>query len=160
MRSCFALACATVLLTSAGLTAFAEDQPAAQAGAAKPVTVDNSIRAESDLYMGNMVKDGAFGKFFHRREPAAIDNQTVIRLNRDTLYSAAVFDLDAGPVTITLPDAGKRFMSMQVINEDHYVPGVYYGAGSYTLDKEKVGTRYVATPMRSAPRMRSIPFGT
>ena len=60
----------------------------------------------------------------------AIDNQTVIRLNRDTLYSSAVFDLDAGPVTITLPDAGKRFMSMQVINEDHYVPAVVYGAGT------------------------------
>ena len=50
-------------------------------------------------------------------------------MNRDTLYSAAVFDLDAGPVTITLPDAGKRFMSMQVIDEDHYVPAVVYGAG-------------------------------
>ena len=62
-------------------------------------------------------------KFLHRREPARIDNQTVIRLNRDTLYSSAVFDLDAGPVTITLPDAGKRFMSMQVISEDHYVAG-------------------------------------
>jgi hypothetical protein len=53
------------------------------------------------------------GKFDHRREPATIDNQTVIRLNRDALYSAAVFDLDAGPITMTLPDAGKRFMSMQ-----------------------------------------------
>ena len=31
-----------------------------------------------------------------------------------------MFDLDAGPVTITLPDAGKRFMSMQVIDEDQY----------------------------------------
>ena len=90
-----------------------------------PVTVDNFIRAESDLYFGGILKDsGAIGKFIHRREPAPIDNQTVIRLNRDTLYSSAVFDLDAGPVTITLPDAGKRFMSMQVINEDHYVPAV------------------------------------
>ena len=61
----------------------------------------------------------------------------MIRLNRDTLYSSAVFDLDAGPVTITLPDAGKRFMSMQVINEDHYVPEVVYGKGSYTLDEEQ-----------------------
>ena len=51
-------------------------------------------------------------------------------MNRDTLYSSALFDLDAGPVTITLPDAGKRFMSMQVINEDHYVPEVFYGAGA------------------------------
>ncbi len=47
--------------------------------------------------------------FLHRREPAAIDNQTVIRLNRDTLYSAAVFDLDAGRVTVTPPEAGRRF---------------------------------------------------
>ena len=60
----------------------------------------------------------------------AIDQQTVIRLNRDTLYSPGVFDLDAGPVTITLPDAGKRFMSMQVINEDQYTPEVVYGAGT------------------------------
>ena len=84
-----------------------------------PVTADNFNRAESDLYIGKIVKDGAFGKFLHRREPAAIDNQTVIRLNRDTLYSSAVFDLDAGPVVITLPNPGKRFMSMQVITEDH-----------------------------------------
>ena len=76
------------------------------------------------LFERNLVKEGGFGKFDHRREPAPIDNQTVIRLNRDTLYSSAVFDLDAGPVTITLPDAGKRFMSLQIINEDHYVPAV------------------------------------
>jgi hypothetical protein len=50
-----------------------------------------------------------FGEFYHNRIPTSIDDQTVIRMNRDTLYSAAVFDLDAGPVTITLPDAGKRF---------------------------------------------------
>ena len=73
------------------------------AGDVMAVTVDNFIRAESDLYFGNVVKDGGFGKFLHRRQPASIDNQTVIRLNRDTLYSAAVFDLDAGPVTVTLP---------------------------------------------------------
>jgi hypothetical protein len=114
-----------------------------------PVTPDNFVRAESDRYFGNIVKDGGLGKLVHRREPASIDNQTVIRLNRDTLYSSAVFDLDAGPVTITLPDAGKRFMSMQVINEDHYVPEVVYGAGSYTLDKEKVGTRHVAVAIRT-----------
>jgi Protein of unknown function (DUF1254) len=69
-----------------------------------PVTPDNFPRAESDLYFGNIVKDGGFGQFTHRREPAAIDKQTIIRLNRDTLYSAAIFDLDSGPVTITLPD--------------------------------------------------------
>ena len=37
------------------------------------VTVDNFIRAESDLYLGNITKDGGFGKFNHRREPATIE---------------------------------------------------------------------------------------
>ncbi len=113
------------------------------------VTVDNFIRAESDLYFGNLVKEGGLGKFNHRREPARIEDQAVIRLNRDTLYSSAVFDLDTSPVAITLPDAGERFMSMQVINEDHFVPEVVYGEGTYTLDKNKVGTRYAAVAIRT-----------
>lgn len=116
---------------------------------AVPVTVDNFARAESDLYMGNAVKDGGFGKFHHIREPAPIDHQLVIRMNRDTLYSSAVFDLDAGPVTITLPDAGKRFMSLQIINEDHYAPTVVYAPSSVTLSKDSVGTRYVLAAVRT-----------
>jgi len=59
-----------------------------------------------------------------------------------------VFDLDAGPVTITLPEAGKRFMSMQIIDEDQYVPEVVYRAGSHTYAKEKIGTRYVLVGIR------------
>ena len=115
------------------------------------VTADNFPRAESDLYFGNAVKDaGEIGKVHHRREPMQIDKQAVIRPNRDTLYSSAVFDLDAGAVTITLPDAGKRFRSMQIINEDHYVVGnVEYRPGSYTLDRKKAGTRYALIGLRT-----------
>jgi hypothetical protein len=114
-----------------------------------PVTVDNFARAESDLYMGKNVKEVGLGKFQHIRTPTEIDKQMVIRMNRDTLYSSAVFDLDAGPATITMPDAGKRFMSMQVINEDHYVPAVFYGPGSHVLSKDQVGTRYVMVGVRT-----------
>src|SRR4029079_3080760 len=69
--------------------------------------------------------------------------------NRDTLYSGAGFDLDAGPVTITLPDAGKRFMSLLAINEDHYIAAVSYGAGATTFTKEQVGTRYLVIAIRT-----------
>jgi hypothetical protein len=84
--------------------------------------------------LGNAVKDaGGTGKFGHRREPVPIDKQSVIRSNRDTLYSPAVINLDAGPATVTLPEAGDRFRSMQVINEDYYVVGdVEYSAYSLT----------------------------
>ena len=114
-----------------------------------PVTADNFVRAESDTYFSNLVKEGSIGKFLHRRELAPIDNQSVIRLNRDTMYSSGVFDLDAGPVTITLPDAKGRFMSMQVINEDQYTPEVIYKPGRYTFNKDKVGTRYVVFGVRT-----------
>lgn len=137
-----------VYVVAAGLVASGGFATTALADAV-PVTIDNFIRAESDLYFGNLIKEGGLGKLAHRREPASIDNQSVIRLNRDTLYSSAVFDLDAGPATITLPDAGTRFMSMQVISEDHYVPEVVYGAGTYKIDREKVGTRYVLVGIRT-----------
>jgi hypothetical protein len=124
---------------------------AASAGDSKSVlvTVDSFRRAESDTYFARFVEEGGFGTFKHERELAPIDNQTVIRLNRDTLYSFGVFDLDAAPVTVTLPDAGKRYMALQVINEDQYALDVFYAPEGHTLAKEKVGTRYVCLAVRT-----------
>ncbi len=113
-----------------------------------PVTPDNFSRAESDLYFSGVVASGGFARFDHTRELAPLDDQTVIRLNRDTLYSSAVFDLDAGPVTISLPDADDRFVSLQIIDEDQYTWGVFYEPGEYTLTREDVGTRYVVAAVR------------
>jgi hypothetical protein len=127
----------------------AVSQAQSPTGGAVPVTADNFTRAESDAYFASIVKQaGGPGKFFHRRELEPVENQIVIRANRDTLYSAAVFDLDAGPVTVTLPRAGKRFMSMIVIDEDQYVPAVYYG-GNHTFSKEQTGTRYLMLALRT-----------
>src|SRR6478735_2320651 len=102
MQKSWMVVCATLFVSNIAL-----------AQNAVPVTVDNFKRAETDRYLALNAKEaGGLGKFHHSREPADIDKQTVIRMNRDTLYSFAVFDLDAGPVTITRPDAGKRFMSL------------------------------------------------
>ena len=87
------------------------------------------------------LKEDGFGKFEHHRELSPIDAQNIIRQNRDTLYSAAVFDLDAGPVTITLPNAGKRFMSLQVINEDHVLAAGDLRAGQAHLSPGKRSAR-------------------
>ena len=115
-------------------------------GAGAPVvavTVQNFARAESDMYFAKAVSEGAFAKLKHNRAPVAIDRQDVIRMNRDTLYSKGVFDLNAGPVTIKLPDTGKRFMSLLVIDEDHYTQPVVYAPGSHTYTRRQVGTRYM-----------------
>src|SRR3974377_591645 len=60
-----------------------------------PVTADNFIRAETDrtFYGVGKLQDG-FSKFRLFRVPTPLNEQTVPRVNRDTLYSVAVFDLD------------------------------------------------------------------
>jgi len=119
------------------------------AGSFVPVTVDNFIRAESDRAFSGIVQQNGFGKFNHSRELTPLDKQVVPRQNRDTLYSSAIFDLDAGPVTITLPDAGKRFMTLMTIDEDHYVVEVVYDSKPHTYARGQVGTRYLLVAGRT-----------
>ncbi len=136
------LAFASVALTSG---AFAHEP-----GRKMPVTVDNFPRAETDHYLAANAKAvGGLGKFQHSREPVSIDKQTVIRMNRDTLYSFAVFDLAGGSVTLSLPDTGKRYMSMMVVDQDHYLPIVAYGTKPVTLTQKSVGTRYAFVAIRT-----------
>ncbi|WP_435608907.1 DUF1254 domain-containing protein [Pseudomonas knackmussii] len=118
-------------------------------GSEVEVTADNFVRAESARFFGLTVKRGGFGKFVHNAALVPVETQVVVRPNRDTLYSSAVFDLDAGPVTVTLPDAGKRYFSLISINEDEHTPGVVYAAGSYRFDRQSVGSRYVLIGVRT-----------
>jgi hypothetical protein len=121
---------------------------AAAAQTAVPVTVDTYSRAQTDVNFSGVVKAGGFGAFKHGRELAPPVQQGIVRPNRDTLYSFAILDLDAGPATVTLPDAGKRFMGMQVVNEDQYTRATYYDAGHHTLVRQAVGTRYAIVVVR------------
>ncbi|BCP53312.1 hypothetical protein K32_19290 [Kaistia sp. 32K] len=136
-----------LVLASVALASGASAQ--AQSGKSL-VTTDNFVRAETDNYLAMNAKVvGGLGKFQHSREPASIDNQTVIRMNRDTLYSFGVFDLAGGPVTLTLPDSGDRYMSMMIVDEDHYVPIVAHGKETVTLAQESFGTRYAFVAVRT-----------
>ncbi len=112
-----------------------------EATTATPVTWDTYVRAQSDTMLKSYADDGAFGKFHHIRQPTPIDEQKVIRMNRDTLYSMGIFDLTE-PLTVTKPDTGDRYQSMMVLSQDEYIPMVGYKPGDYTLTKDTVGSRY------------------
>jgi len=116
---------------------------------ADDVTVDTFVRAESDhMIRANMAMLGVgFGAWTHLRAPTTPDNQPVIRMNQDTLYSATVVDLSK-PATITLPDVGGRYMSMHVVNQDHYM-FVESEPGAYELTEENVGTRFAYVTVRT-----------
>lgn len=50
-----------------------------------PVTPDNFVRAESDMYFAMLVKRGGLGKLDHLRQLHSIEGSGA-RPNRDTLY--------------------------------------------------------------------------
>src|SRR5260370_39505674 len=102
------------------------------ASPAEPVPVDNYNRAQTDVYFAGVVKNGGFGKFRHGRELAPPVQQGIVRPNRDTLYSFVIVDLEAGPGTITLPDAGNPFLGQQIRNSAQYSRATFYGVGSHT----------------------------
>ena len=115
----------------------------------KNVNVMNFIRAETDhMFRTNMkVYNMKIGTLLHVRQPTTPDNQPVIRMNQDTLYSAAVLDL-AQPVVITLADVKGRYQSMHVVNQDHYM-FVEANPGTYELTEETVGTRFAYVTIRT-----------
>jgi hypothetical protein len=110
--------------------------------AGEKVTIDNFVRAETDMTLKRYKDQGAFGTVMHLREPTPIDKQGVIRMNRDTLYSFGIFDLTT-PVTIIKPSSSDRFQSLLIINQDHSMRPVIHGPAKVTLTRKNVGTRYV-----------------
>jgi len=116
---------------------------------AQDVKVTNFVRAESDhMIRRNLASFGReVGELNHIREPTTPDNQPVIRMNQDTLYSGTVLDLSQ-PAEITLPEADGRYMSMQVVNQDHHM-FVETGPGTYRMTEDDVGTRFALVTIRT-----------
>ena len=108
-----------------------------------PVTVENFVRAETDrMFAALQVDAGGVNTLHPRRAPAPIEHQTVIRMNRDTLYSLAVVDISKG-ATVSIPDSGDRYLSVMVVNQDHYINRVLHEAGGVRLDGGRVRHAWV-----------------
>jgi hypothetical protein len=110
------------------------------------VTQENYCRAETDRTFANTIKlAGGVNKFVHFRRVTPLDQQTVVRMNKDTLYSAAVVDTSKG-ATITVPEiTDGRYFSVLFEDNDHYSPGVIYTSGTHTLPTD---TKYIYVIVR------------
>ena len=112
------------------------------------VGVDNFVRAETDRMFAALQADaGGVNVLRHNREPTSIEGQTVIRMNRDTLYSFAVVDISEG-ATLTVPDSGDRYLSVMVVNEDHYINRLFHEAGEHELTVGELETPWVLVGVR------------
>jgi hypothetical protein len=112
------------------------------------VSVLNFARAESNRMMHDIMQlAGGVNTWGHLLMPTPLDAQTVVRMNRDTLYSFAVVDLADGAV-MTMPDGGDRYTSVMVVNQDHYINRIIHEPGEHRLTMAEFDTRYVLLAMR------------
>ena len=107
------------------------------------VNVDNFARAEVASQVERFLGFGAaVNDWTHIRTPTPLDQQSVIRMNRDTLYSVAVVDAREG-ASVTLPDPGGRYLTVMVMDEDGYVARVLHDPGVQQLAADEVGGGFV-----------------
>lgn len=112
------------------------------------VTVADFARIETArMFAAIASAAGGSNRWNHYRVPTPIDQQTVIRMNRDTLYSAAIIDVSAG-ATITVPDAGDRYVSVMLVNEGHYINRVLHDPGVHELSADDLGSGFVLAAVR------------
>ena len=112
------------------------------------VNVDNFVRAETARMFADLQRDaGGVNVLSHNRTPTPVERQTVVRMNRDTLYSFAVVDVSAG-ATLTIPEHGERYVSAMVVDEDHYVTQVLHEPGVHDLAADGERSPHVLLAVR------------
>ncbi|MDW3221625.1 MAG: DUF1254 domain-containing protein [Paracoccaceae bacterium] len=83
-------------------------------------TEENFSTAMADIYFQEVLDRGGNNSFVHMRQVSSVENQNIIRENRDTLYSWGVFDVTNG-LTVTLPAASDLYMSALAIDNDTFI---------------------------------------
>ncbi|WP_223586548.1 DUF1214 domain-containing protein [Microbacterium sp. OVT16B] len=123
--------------------------PSSTAGKTSPIEVNvlNFARAETDLMFSRLDAGSGLGVWNHTYQLKPLDDQPIIRQNRDTLYSSSIVDVRDG-VTITIPNTRGRYISVFVINQDHYGQAILRDPGEHVLTRELVGTDYAGIIVR------------
>lgn len=111
------------------------------------MTAGEYINAESRAFMADFISRSGMNTFFHFPGLSAAADTWVVSPNNDTVYSMAIVNARNG-LTLELPDVGDRFLSAQIVNEDHMAPFYVYGGGTHTFKAEDIGTDYVAVGVR------------
>lgn len=123
--------------------------PSSPAGKTSPIEVNvlNFARAETDLMFSRLDAGSGLGVWNHTYQLKPLDDQPIIRQNCDTLYSSSIVDVREG-VTITIPNTRGRYISVFVINQDHYGQAILRDPGEHVLTRELVGTDYAGIIVR------------
>lgn len=113
------------------------------------MTAEQYIQTESHAFMSNFINRAGLNNFFHFPSLSTADDTWVVSPNQDSLYSIATVDATNG-FSIEIPDVGDRYLSIHVLNTDHYSPYYVYGGGVHHFDREVLGSDIVAVGIRTS----------
>lgn len=110
------------------------------------MTPEQFIRAESLHFMSGMSKRNGINNFFHFTSLATAEDKWVVSPNNDVIYSMAIVDTSKG-FTLTMPDTGSRFITAQIVSEEH-TSRQLVGGGVYTFNADEFNGSHVAIGIR------------
>jgi len=99
------------------------------------VTQENFVQAFTNMRYGAVIKKaGTVNKFFEMPvPPSEPEKQFVVRMNRDTYYSFAIVDLSGGEVYVNIPTEAEKYVSIQIVDENHETQPMLYGSGRHKI---------------------------
>jgi len=105
------------------------------------------IQAESRAFFADFLGRAGLNNFFHFKTLTKAADHWVVSPNLDTIYSLVIINARNG-FTLRLPDVGSRFISSQIITEDHLTPFYLYGGGTHSFPAGTFPSDFVALGVR------------
>ncbi|EPY1009494.1 hypothetical protein ACW9OX_000482 [Vibrio vulnificus] len=115
----------------------------ADVSAVHGVNWDNYVQAETDWNFRQVTNKVGVNQWIHDA-PVSKDNQTVIRSNRDVVYSIAVVDVSKGATFRVTDKNNDEFQIIHIIDENHLTHKVVRRGESVTITPDDLsGGNYV-----------------
>jgi hypothetical protein len=111
------------------------------------MTAREYIQAESRAFFADFLKRASVNHFFHFTTLTKASDHWVVSPNLDTIYSLAIVNARKG-FRLELPEVRDRFISTQIITEDHLTPFYIYGGGTHEFSADDFATDFVGVGIR------------
>ncbi len=105
------------------------------------------IQAESRAVFADFRDRSGINRFFHFTGLTKAADHWVVSPNNDTIYSIAAVNARNG-FKLKLPTVGERFISAQIITENHVTPFYLYGGGTFEFSADDFDTDFVVVGVR------------
>lgn len=111
------------------------------------MTAKTYIQSETRAFFADFIGRSAINSFYHFTNLSTAEDTWVVSPNNDTIYSIATVNATKG-FTVEIPDIGDRFVSIQIVTENHMTPFYYYESGPRSFSADDFDTDYVVVGVR------------